>query len=87
MIPRPSANACVPPALQISRPERASLEADPVEQQDPAAPACTVPVGPVGCCAIATELYPVAWPCKFKPDLPHVTMAPKTRLSSCNSTR
>ncbi|KAI4997524.1 hypothetical protein ZWY2020_052866 [Hordeum vulgare] len=27
-------------------------------------------VRPVGCLAIAPELYPTAWPCKFKPDLP-----------------
>ena len=28
------------------------------------------PAGPVGCHAIAPELHPVAWPDKFKPDLP-----------------
>ena len=41
-----------------------------MDQQDTDAPACAAPVGPLGCLAIAAELYPTTWPGKFKPDLP-----------------
>ncbi|KAI5007467.1 hypothetical protein ZWY2020_051026 [Hordeum vulgare] len=87
MIPRPRANACAPPALQVPHQERAPLEADPIEQQELAAPHVPCPLEWWGASPSPPSSTPLHGPTNSSLTFPHVMMEPKTRLSSYNSTR